>query len=237
MDWRKHLEPYFSDFAPSIRDSVLDSLIKNIPPTPTLESQQDLFNALTELMPDVVNQLKLSICVTLQDTFNALPVSMDSTQLIQGQKIALNMLSGKEVDFGPEQTSVLTDGFSSTGKVIDHEVLLIEFNSDLIYELWKYFRLNDETCKTLFPKNQHLTLNANSEDIKKYLPIYNSIERIFSKIIKLEKACITLCDMKSYSMITKSSDTFLVKEGTMTLEQDLEFDMNCVMVYLFDCSQ
>ena len=245
MDWKKFIEPYFFDLSNAIRNTIVDQIVQTLPPTPTLETQQEMILKLSLELPKVVEELKHSYCNSLSKMSEKLKPIMATGELIEFQTCVLNLASGKSVPLDPENSSLLTGGLSSTATIIDHDVLSMSYKTDVIYEMWKYYRLNDTECIKLFPNTSHLTQDVSSEQFEQYYPHYKKCTRLFSKFITTQTpTLLSFCELDAgVTVIRRVQDTFEVSNSTTALGSLDDIDLgdlslkDTVIVYLFDLGQ
>ncbi len=65
----------------------------------------------------------------------------------------LESSSGNIINLSPTLSFLLTGNLSSNANLLDQKNYDIIHNSDWVYELWIYFRLNHPRCIELFPNN------------------------------------------------------------------------------------
>ena len=243
MDWKKHIEPYFEWLGSDAKNAVVTEIVKRIPPTPTLESQQEMYNSLMGLIPQIVELSKKNLCASVQDATKDMYNVLDQDTVAKIQTMLLSMSCGKHVQLGKDETLMMTGNFSSTGKIVDTTTFMVGFDTELIEHLWKYFRIYDPECIKMFPNNKHLTIDVPQEKLDAYLKCYEYVKPIFSKFITIQKGTLTFCDGgTNYLVVQKDSNAFQI--ATYQIEGIPTEVLNVVNVadphielYIFDCTE
>lgn len=244
MDWTRFIEPYFSDISVSIRNAIIQEIVKQLPPTPTLDSQQQIVKELMAELPKMVQDVKLTLCNVVLNTTEPLMPHLTKEDVAGLQMQMLNMFSGKPIQLQQDMSQLLTCGSSLTGILLDTDTVTMECHYDTIYELWKYYRLMDEECIKLYPNNSHLELDITSDQITEFYPIYKQFTRLFSKFINTKTTILTfwgfesklICIRRTDSQNDQNLPSFEVGQAEILSDDSIKVDTDTPItsVYLVD---